>query len=77
MFQAEFSCDGAVAPASLVCSATSHANLGIFVNYFKYSINTAISAGFTPEMRDACPNEAGLILFSFSRASSLRPSIFM
>ena len=29
--------------------------------YFKEIIKTAISAGETPEIRDACPNDSGRI----------------
>lgn len=38
---------------------------------FSQTINTAISAGDTPDMRDACPKLSGFILSSFCRASSL------
>src|SRR5699024_9915195 len=37
--------------------------------------STAISAGLTPEMRDACPSVIGRISFSFCRASSERCAI--
>ena len=45
-------------------------------NYFlvcKYTNNTDISAGDTPEILDACPIECGLCLLSFCLASKLIP----
>ena len=37
--------------------------------------STDISAGLTPDMREACPMEAGRIFVSFSAASSRSPFI--
>ena len=49
----------------------------VFHNFYflRYTISTAISAGFTPEILDACPSEVGRILSSFCLASILSPSI--
>ena len=41
----------------------------------KYIRSTDISAGETPEIRDACPIDIGLIASSFCLASILSPSI--
>ena len=46
-----------------------------FFRELKYTINTATSAGLTPEMRPACPRFSGRILFSFCRASRRSPSM--
>ena len=35
-----------------------------------------LSAGFTPEIREACPTSPGFTRFSFSRASRRSPEIF-
>ena len=36
-----------------------------------YTISICTSLGFTPEMRDACPNVCGLIFLNFCNASVL------
>lgn len=41
---------------------------------FTYTMSTDMSAGDTPEMREACPRERGRILSSFCRASMEMPS---
>ena len=41
----------------------------IYFSYLKYNANIETSEADIPDMRDACPNEAGRILFNFSNAS--------
>ncbi len=43
---------------------------------FRYTMRTDISAGDTPEIRDACPSDTGRILSNFCRASIEIPSRF-
>ncbi len=45
----------------------------LYYFWLKYTIKTVTSAGFTPEIRPACPRVRGRTLESFSRASSLSP----
>ena len=40
-----------------------------------HTIRMETSAGFTPEIRPACPRLRGLIRFSFSCASNRKPAI--
>ena len=43
---------------------------------FRYTMRTDMSAGDTPEIRDACPSDTGRILSNFCRASIEIPSRF-
>ncbi len=59
---------------SLYCSLpTVHCSLLSAHCPSSHTTNTEISAGETPEIRDACPSERGLIFESFWRASILNP----
>ena len=48
-----------------------------FPSLERYTSSTEISAGVTPEMRDACPIECGLNLSSFCPASRRSPLMLL
>ena len=64
------------APDKSICKRVRPRYYFLFIPV-RYIKSTLISAGFTPLILDACPIFIGLILSSFSAASSLSPKIFL